>query len=48
MWQAHLVNTNESVVVKVVWPDEDLDPNDVAENGQVCNLKAPGTFALYC
>ena len=34
VWQAHLVDTKEPVVVKVVWPDDDLDPDDVAENGQ--------------
>jgi hypothetical protein len=33
MWQAYLVDTSQTVVVKVVWPDEDLDPDDVAENG---------------
>ena len=33
VWQASLVDSNQTVVVKVLWPDEDLNPDDVAENG---------------
>jgi hypothetical protein len=33
VWLAYLMDTNQSVVVKVVWPDEDLDPGEVETNG---------------
>ena len=33
MWQATVVDTDKEVVVKVVWPDQDLDPEDFRMNG---------------
>eukprot|EP00960_Hanusia_phi_P046055 757591-Hanusia_phi.AAC.2 len=33
VWQATVVDTDKEVVVKVVWPDQDLDPEDFHKNG---------------
>ncbi|EKX54679.1 hypothetical protein GUITHDRAFT_53464, partial [Guillardia theta CCMP2712] len=34
VWQATIIESMEDVVVKVVWPDFDLDPDDVKEHGE--------------
>ena len=34
VWQATIIESMEDVVVKVVWPDFDLDPEDVKEHGE--------------
>ena len=35
VWQATVLDTKEEVVVKVVWPDADLDPEDAKTESPV-------------